>query len=45
VVARFSLPQGGNNQKVVFFFFPIRFKSPLLKRRNLLRKKKIGLGT
>jgi hypothetical protein len=47
VVAQFSLPQRRKNQTVVFIFifmFCIKFKSSLLKEKNLLRKKRIGLG-
>jgi hypothetical protein len=48
VAAQISLPQGGKNRMVTFvffFFFYIKYESPLLKERNLFRKETIGLGT
>jgi len=45
MAARFSLPQGRKNQMIVFLFFYIKFRFLILKENNLLRKKKIGLGT
>jgi len=45
VGVRFSPPQGRNNQMVVFFLFHIIFRSPLLKEKNLLKKKRIGFAT